>query len=131
MEDNENVLKFWIVGAFLVGLVIVLLFGFFGILVPMMSPWWAEMSGKSELAKAEQNRQIAVLEAQAKLDSAVKLADSEIARARGVAEANKIISESIDEQYLKYLYIQGIEDNDNKIIYIPTNGLLPVLEIER
>ena len=80
----------------------------------------------------------AVLEAKAKLDSAKELALAEIERAKGVAEANKIIGDSLkgNREYLQYLYIVGLEDgakNGNKTIYVPTEGGMPVptLSVEK
>lgn len=45
--------------------------------------WNAETAGEAELAQASQNRKIAVLEAQAALDSAKLKAAAEIERAKG------------------------------------------------
>jgi len=58
------------------------------------------------------------------------LADAEIERARGVAGANKIIGESLknNDAYLRYLWIQGLQDKDNNVIYVPTEAGLPILE---
>ena len=98
--------------------------------MPRYSVWQQEMSGKAQLAKAEQNRQIKVQEAKALKESAVFQADAEIARARGGAEANKIIGESLknNESYLRYLWINGLGENKNQVIYVPTEGNLPILE---
>lgn len=95
--------------------------------------WSAKMSGRAELAKAEGNRQIATLEAKAKKESATELSEAEIIRARGVAEANKIIGESLkgNEGYLRYLWIQSLEHSEGKVIYVPTEAGLPVLEASR
>lgn len=92
--------------------------------------WSAEKIGEAELAQAEQNRQISVLEAQAKLDSADLLSKAEVARARGVAEANEIIADGLGgpEGYLRYLYIQEVANNDNQVIYLPTEAGVPILE---
>lgn len=100
-----------------------LMFGY-----PMLKPWWSEQQGKAELRQAEQNRQIAVLEAQAKKESAIQLAQAEVERAKGVAEANKIIAQSLDEQYLRYLWIQGLNDGTSEVVYVPTEANLPILE---
>ena len=103
---------------------------------PALKPWWASKTGQAELARADQNRQIAVLEAKAKKESAVLLAEAEVERAKGVAQANKIIGDSLkqNEDYLRYLYINGLVENDNidkEIIYIPTEGAMPILEAGR
>ena len=98
---------------------------------PMYNVWQQSLSGKAELNKAEYTRQVAVLEAQAKKDSAQQLADAEVIRATGVAKANQIIGDSLKDnrEYLQYLYITGIEDgakNGNVTIYVPTEGGMPV-----
>jgi len=98
---------------------------------PQYNVWQQSLAGKAELQKAEFTRQVAVLEAQAKKDSAQQLADAEIIRAQGVAKANQIIGNSLKDnrEYLQYLYITGIEDgskNGNVTIYVPTEGGLPV-----
>lgn len=95
--------------------------------------WNAETAGEAELAQATQNRKIAVLEAQAKMDSAKLNADAEVARARGVAEANRIVANGLGgpEGYLRYLYINNLENSKGQIIYVPTEGGLPVLEAGR
>jgi regulator of protease activity HflC (stomatin/prohibitin superfamily) len=98
---------------------------------PQYNVWAQSLQGKAELQKAEYTRQVAVLEAQAKKDSAQQLADAEIIRATGVAKANQIIGDSLKDnrEYLQYLYITGLEDgskNGNVTIYVPTEGGMPV-----
>jgi len=98
---------------------------------PQYNVWQQSLAGKAELQKAEYTRQVAVLEAQAKKDSAQQLADAEIIRATGVAKANQIIGNSLKDnrEYLQYLYITGLEDgskNGNVTIYVPTEGGMPV-----
>ncbi|MEM6266861.1 MAG: membrane protease subunit [Pseudomonadota bacterium] len=92
--------------------------------------WNAETAGEAELAQARQNRQIATLEAEAKLESAKLLAKAEIERAKGVAEANRIVADGLGgpEGYLRYLYIENLSQSQGQIIYVPTEGGLPVLE---
>ena len=62
---------------------------------PQYNVWQQSLARKAELQKAEYTRQVAVLEAQAKKDSAQQLADAEIIRATGVAKANQIIGDSL------------------------------------
>jgi regulator of protease activity HflC (stomatin/prohibitin superfamily) len=98
---------------------------------PLYNVWQQSLSGKAELNKAEYTRQVAVLEAQAKKDSAQQLADAEVIRATGVAKANQIIGDSLKDnrEYLQYLYITGLEEGSNKgnvTIYVPTEGGMPV-----
>lgn len=116
-----------------VGLVGLLLWG-----LPTWNVWRAGLSGQAELKRAEQNRRIAVLEAQAKIDAATLLAGAEIERAKGVAEANKIIGEGLKghDEYLRYLWIMSLEHtassaNGSSVIYVPTEANLPILEAGR
>jgi regulator of protease activity HflC (stomatin/prohibitin superfamily) len=97
---------------------------------PQYNVYSARLNGEAQLAEAESSRQIAVREAMAARDSAELKAEAEIIRARGVAEANKIVSEGLGglEGYLRYLYINNLENTKNQIIYIPTEAGLPILE---
>lgn len=99
-------------------------------LLPKWNVYSSQMSGIAKLAEAESSRQIAVLESKAKYDSAKNLANAEVERAKGVAQANKIIGDSLNqnESYLRYLYIQALENNQNNVIYVPTEAGLPILE---
>jgi regulator of protease activity HflC (stomatin/prohibitin superfamily) len=98
---------------------------------PQYNVWQQSLAGKAELQKAEYTRQVAVLEAQAKKDSAQQLADAEIIRATGVAKANQIIGDSLkgNPEYLSYLWVTGLEEGaekGNKTIYmIPSQGNIP------
>jgi regulator of protease activity HflC (stomatin/prohibitin superfamily) len=97
---------------------------------PKYNVWAAEMEGAAQYAQAEQNRRITILEAEAKLEAAKSLADAEIARAHGVAQANEIIGASLkdNESYLRWWWIQNLENGGNSVIYIPTEAGLPILE---
>jgi hypothetical protein len=92
---------------------------------------WAQYKeGEAELVKATANRQIAIQEAMAKQESAKHLAEAEVIRAEGVARANLIIGNSLqnNEAYLRYLWIDGLHSGKNQVIYIPTEANLPILE---
>jgi regulator of protease activity HflC (stomatin/prohibitin superfamily) len=103
------------------------------IVMPQYGVWQKELRGKAALKEAEWNRQIAVEEAQALKMSATLLAEAEVERAKGVAEANEIIGESLkeNEAYLRYLWIIGLQDGSSEVIYIPTEGNMPILEATR
>jgi regulator of protease activity HflC (stomatin/prohibitin superfamily) len=92
--------------------------------------WQQGLAGKAALERAIQDRQIAIQEAQAKKESASLLAAAEVERSRGVAEANKIIGDSLrgNEGYLRYLWIEGLKTNEMQVVYIPTEAGLPILE---
>ena len=126
---SMRMIRLGLLGGFVV--IVVLMVG-----CPLYRVYDREMTGRAELAQASSNRQIRTLEAQAQFDAAKHLADAEIERARGVAEANRIIGESLkgNEQYLRYLWIHNLEIAQNtgsQIIYVPTEANLPILEATR
>ena len=100
---------------------------------PNYSVYQQRLEGEAELAQANYSTQVAVQEAHAKMDSAELLAQAEVARAKGVAQANAIIGESLkgNEGYLRYLWIMSLETQQNKVIYVPTEANLPILEAHR
>jgi len=71
------------------------------------------------------------LQKEFELQKAKKDAEIEVARAHGVAESNKIIADSISEEYLRYRFIEGLHDGNSEIIYVPTEANLPILEATR
>jgi regulator of protease activity HflC (stomatin/prohibitin superfamily) len=98
---------------------------------PQYNVWQQSLQGKAELARAEYNRQISIQEANAKKEAAKSLAEAEVERAKGVAQANAIIADSLKDnpEYLSYLWVTGLEEGaekGNKTIYmIPSQGNIP------
>lgn len=100
--------------------------------MPKYNVWKQEMDGKAELAKAEQNRNIKIAEAKANLEAEKLNAQAEIERAKGAAEAIRIENGSLTPTYIQYLWVRQQNANtNNRIIYIPTEAGLTVLEAGR
>jgi hypothetical protein len=111
---------------------LVLLIAMFAVAGPPYRVWSSEMKGKAEYMRAEQNRRIKVEEAKANLDAEKLNAQAEIERAKGAAEAIKIENGSLTPTYIQYLWVrQQNASTNNRIIYIPTEAGLPVLEAGR
>lgn len=127
MTQDNNVRNFTIVGASIF-LSLILINAVVG---PMYNVWAQSLQGKAELARAEYNRQISIQEANAKKEAAKSLAEAEVERAKGVAQANAIIADSLKDnpEYLSYLWVTGLEEGaekGNKTIYmIPSQGNIP------
>ena len=125
MKPDNTMRNALIIGAsFLVSLFVIS-----SVVGPLYNVWAQSLDGKAELQKAEYTRQVAVLEAQAKKDSAQQLAEAEVIRAQGVAKANSIIGESLKDNpaYLQYLWItEGDKDSNRTVYMIPSNGGAPV-----
>lgn len=101
---------------------------------PRYNVYNQRMEGQAILAHAQSSREVAVAEAKAKMESADLLAQAEIARAKGVAAANKIIGDSLkgNEAYLRYLWVSNLETSkEAQVIYIPTEAGMPLMEAGR
>ena len=88
-------------------------------LMPKYNVYSSTLNGKAQLQEAEYTRQIAELDA-----------DAEAVRARGVAEADSIISGGLrgEVEYLQYLWIQALKEGNCSAIYIPNDGSLPLMK---
>ena len=96
--------------------------------MPKYKIYRLEMSGKAELAEADWNRQIQIKEAEANLESEKLNAQSEVERAKGMAEAIKIENGQLTSLYIDYLWVRHNKFNDKTTIYVPTEAGLPILE---
>ena len=106
------------------------------VLYPYSELWQKGLSGQAVLAEAEYSRRVKVMEAQATLDSARMLAAADVERARGEAEANNVLAMSLGgpEGRLRYLAIDAMREANtagNKVIYIATEGGMPITEAGR
>ncbi len=100
---------------------------------PQYRVYSQRLAGEAALAEAQSSRQVAILEARAKKESSIALAEAEVIRAEGAAKANAILQNSLGgpEGYLRYLQIQALEGSKAQLIYVPTEAGLPVTEARR
>jgi hypothetical protein len=100
---------------------------------PQYNVYSQTQAGRAKLAEAQSSRQVATLEAKARYESSKSLAEAEVVRAMGAARANKVLQDSLGgpEGYLRYLQIDAIRDHKASIIYVPTEGGLPITESRR
>jgi len=107
---------------------IILVIGFLFWAFPQYNVYAKTLSGKAELKQAEWNRQVAIEEAEAELEASKLKKQTDIIRAEGIAEANRIISLSLTTQYIKWKWVEGLHDGSSEVIYVPTEANLPILE---
>ena len=112
-------------------IVILLLLGLVLWGLPKYKVYSRELNGKAQLKEAEWNRKIAIEEAEAIKESAKLKAEAEVIRAEGIARANEIIAVSITEEYIRYKFVEGLNDGSTEVIYVPTEANLPILEATR
>lgn len=123
--EQKTIIKGVIIS--LVTLLVLIIACMFGI--PKYNVWKLEMRGKAELAQAEQNRQIKIAEASANLEAERLNAEAEYVRACGAAKAIKEENGQLTPTYIQYLWVRSQANSKiDKIIYIPTEASLPLLE---
>ncbi|MEL6507727.1 MAG: membrane protease subunit [Pseudomonadota bacterium] len=120
-------------GSIFAGLVCLILVGAAMFILPQWNVWRADMEGRAALAQAENERKVQIEEAKARLEAAKFYAEAEIERAKGVAEANRIVAAGLGgpDGYLRYLWINKLGENQQDVIYIPTEAGIPLLEAGR
>lgn len=102
------------------------------VFLPKYNVWSSELKGKAEFVRAEQNRQIKIEEAKANLESEKLNAKAEVERAKGAAEAIKIENGQLTTTYIQYLWVRQQSNNQiQKIVYIPTEASMPILEAKK
>jgi regulator of protease activity HflC (stomatin/prohibitin superfamily) len=128
MSDRTIIILFWSGVLVFLAMIILPAYG-----CPRYNVYVQRMDGEGLLAHAQASKEVAVAEAKAKMESASLLADAEVKRAVGVAKANKIIGDSLrgNEAYLRYLWVNNLENSRNQVIYIPTEAGLPITEAHR
>lgn len=101
---------------------------------PKYNVYHARKEGEAKLAEAQSSRQVAVAEANAKMEASSLLAQADTIRAHGIAASNRIIGQSLQDnpQYLSWLFIDQLKDTKDQIIYVPSGNMgLPILEAQR
>jgi regulator of protease activity HflC (stomatin/prohibitin superfamily) len=68
-----------------------------------------------------------VAQKQFELEQARKDAEIEVARARGAAQAQKIVRATLSDSYLEYLWIKTLNKNPN-VIYVASEANLPIVK---
>lgn len=117
--------------AITLSVVIVLSFALWGL--PRLGVYNRTLAGRAALMEAESTRQVRVLEAKARQESAELEARAEVTRAEGSAKAIAALKAELgsSDSYLRWLYIQGLQEQGDKsgektVVYIPTDGLVPL-----
>lgn len=150
MYQNRQALALGSLVFLVVVFIMLIIFAFWA--WPQYNVYKQELNGRAALKEAEWSKQILIEEAKAREQAAlmqakarVTLAEAEgkaklvkakaegqadIERAKAAAEANRIIGESLkdNEEYLRYIWIKGLQDGKGERIYIPTEAGLPILE---
>ncbi len=100
---------------------------------PRYNVWKSHKDGEADLARAKNEQNIQIAEAQSRLNAAELNKKAAIIEASAVAEQIKSIGENLQHHdlYLKWQWIKMMEDRKGSTIYVPTEAGLPILEANR
>jgi hypothetical protein len=125
---------FWWIGTVVVVIVVMNMIWSLGI-GPRWKVWAAHQEGLADLAKANNEQQIQIAKAKARLDAAELNKKAAIVEAEAVAAQIEAIGSQLTEHdlYLRWQWIKMMEDGNSgaKVIYVPTEANLPILEASR
>lgn len=117
---------FFLIGAFVVVLIVWALFG-----TPIWRVWAQSKQGEADLQQAHKEQQIQVSKAQGRLDAATINKQAAIIEAEAVAAQIEKIGQTLTKHdlYLRWQWIKMMEERpDSSVIYVPTEANLPIME---
>lgn len=120
MKNSQKGSSELVVLVIAVGLVFALLFAVW----PYYKVWSQEMRGKAALAEARQSKMIQVEQARAELDSAQLRAEA----IKTIGIASQKYPEYRTQEFIGAFGEALREGQINQIIYVPTEGNIPILE---
>jgi len=125
MEEGLEITGFLLV---LVAILVIWLWGF-----PIYRVWYAHQKGLADLARAQNEQQIQVAQANGRLMAAEANKKAAIVEAEAVAKQVEVIGTNLQKHdlYLRWQWIKMMEDREGETIYVPTEANLPILEATR
>lgn len=120
MKNSQKGSSELVVLVIVVGLVFAVLFAVW----PYYKVWSQEMRGKAALAEARQSKMIQVEQARAELDSAQLRAEA----IKTIGIASQKYPEYRTQEFIGAFGEALREGQINQIIYVPTEGNIPILE---
>jgi hypothetical protein len=130
-EQTRKAVTFW--SKIAVGTLVVLIVAVFAFQWgwKAISVWSREQDGRAAIAEARYSKDVQIEEARANLASEKLNAEAEFERAKGAAKAIEAEGGALTPEYITYLWVRNLERGDNQLIYVPTEGGLPILEAGR
>ncbi len=118
-----------------IGAIVVLILVWAIAIGPRWNVWASHQRGLADLAQANNEQQIQIAKAKARLDAAQLNKQAAIVEAQAVAAQIEEIGSQLTEHdlYLRWQWIKMMEEGNSgaKVIYVPTEANLPILEATR
>lgn len=98
---------------------------------PQYKIYKQEMQGEANFKQAQYEKQIMILEANARMEAGKLDNERQLNDANATARANEIVAGSLDPMYINYLVANKLVDANTDVVYIPTEAGLPIMEAAR
>lgn len=130
-HDDQRIYRWVVRGGLILMLGIVASIFAWKAVTPQLNLYRAETEKQAVIAEQKAESEAAEFAAKSAVIQATAKAEAEVIRAQGLADSQEIISATLTEEYLRYLYIQQLDETAGQVIYIPTEAGLPILEAGR
>lgn len=98
---------------------------------PKYDLYKAETAKRARVAEARAESDAAQYQADRAVEIAAAEADADRERAEGIADAQRTIANSLSPEYIRWYFIDRLDDINGQIVYVPTEGGVPVMEAGR
>lgn len=100
-------------------------------LSPKLNLYRAETERRAVIAEARAEAEAAQFTAERQVEIATAQAEADRIRAAGIADANATIAESLTPEYVRWYFVDRLDNIDGQIIYVPTEAGVPLPEAGR
>lgn len=131
--DHEDLLIGRTIARWVTGTVVVLLLLVGGCMAgkPQYNLYKANTQKRERIAEAKAESDAAQYTAEKKVEIARADAEADRVRAEGIADANRTIANSLTPEYIRWYFIDRLDDVEGQIIYVPTEGNVPITDAGR
>ena len=100
---------------------------------PIYSVWASRKAGEADYARAINEQNIQIAQAESRLKAAEKNKDASIIEAEAVSESIRIIGDTVssNELYLRWQWLEALRHRHGDTIYVATEANMPIMEAGR
>lgn len=123
----------WLVTKIVLGIILglTLIWVALRLISPQLNLYRANTEKRAAIAEARAQSDAAEYTAKRRVEIATADAEADRIRAKGIADAQSLIAESLTPEYVRWYYVDKLDDVEGQIIYVPTEGGIPLPEAGR
>lgn len=118
----------WVIGGLIV---LFAVFVFWRLISPQMNLYRSNTEKQSVIKEQEAISDAAEYAAKSRVTQANAEAEARIIEAQAIAESQELIAATLTPEYLQWRYYEVLATTPNQVIYVPTEGNLPITEAGR